>query len=111
MRFKSKWVLFVPLVFASLDVAADTYKCVVAGKSVYSDIPCAGGSARVDASTDKVSRGQRYEADVVNQSNRRQLSELQYRASVDRNTPGKLLVVEPDASQVNSQPNNRGRYR
>ena len=111
MRLQSRWVLFFPLVFATMGVAADTYKCAVAGKSVYSDIPCASSSARVDASTDKVSRGQRAEADVVNQSNRRQLAELEYRAAVDRNTPGKILVVEPAATPASSPQNNRWRYR
>ena len=111
VRLQSGWILFVPWVFASLDVVADTYKCVVAGKSVYSDIPCASSSARVDASADKVSRGQKLEAEVINQGNRRQLSELQYRAAVDRNTPGRILVVEPDPAPTSAQPNSRWRYR
>lgn len=98
-------------VFAGQSAVADTYKCVIGGKSVYSDVPCANSSARVDAATDKVSRGQKLEAEVVNQTNRRQLSELEYRAAIDRNTPGKVLVVEPSTPTTNAQPYGRGRYR
>jgi len=111
VQLRSKWVLSVPLIFSVLNVAADTYKCSVAGKSVYSDIPCAASSARVDASTDKVSRGQKQEAEVVNQSNRRQLSELEYRSAVERNTPGKVMVFDPGTTATGSPPNSRGRYR
>lgn len=110
MKSRAYVFLLLPLLFAGGDVAADTYKCVVAGKSVYSDVPCASTSVRVDASSDNVNGMQKREAEIINQSNRRQLSELEYRSAVERNSSGKALIVE-SAMSPQSQPSARGRNR
>jgi hypothetical protein len=110
----SKKVLAVLVGWALFSGAwAGTYKCVVGGKNVYSDLPCAGNSARVDASTDSVSRQQRSEAERINHGNRSQLSDLERQATVDRYTPRQAMILEsPVAPPASRQtPNYRGQYR
>jgi uncharacterized membrane protein YcjF (UPF0283 family) len=92
----------------TVDAGADTYKCSQAGKTVISDIPCAAGASKVDQSTDTISRRQKLEAEVINQRNRTQLTELEIKAARDRNIRGSVAIIsaEPDTQSVQ-----RGRYR
>lgn len=71
-------------------------------------MPCVAGASRVDQSTDKVSRDQRRQAESVNQSNRGQLAELEYRAARDQNVRGGVYILnnEPVAPSSSSR-----RYR
>lgn len=93
MKKLIKVMVLVPLACICLDAAAETFKCVKEGKTVYSDLPCASTAARVDDMSDKVSRVQRRQADDVNRQNRQQLSELEYQAARDRYTPRKITAV------------------
>lgn len=72
---------------------AETFRCQSAGKTIYSDIPCAANSARVDSSGDKVSRSQKLQAEIVDRQNHDQLSELQYRAARTRQTPASIYIL------------------
>lgn len=86
-------IVLVPLACACFGAAAETYKCAKGGQTVYSDQPCASTATRVDEAADQVSRAQRRQAEAVNQSNRRQLSELEYQAARDRYTARKVTAV------------------
>lgn len=92
----------------AVDAGADTYKCTQAGKTVISDTPCAAGASKVDQSTDKISRSQKLQAEVINQRNRVQLSELEYKAARDKNIRGGVAILpgEPE-----TQPSPRRAYR
>lgn len=76
------------------DALAETYKCVRGGQTVYSDISCASGAARVDDQADKVSRERQRQAEAVNSANRRQLSELEYQAARDRYIPRTVVTLQ-----------------
>lgn len=86
------WAAFAALCQESF---AETYKCAREGKTVYSDLPCSAGAARVDGGADKVDRDQRRQAEAVNRANRRQLSELEYQASRDRYGIGRAAILPP----------------
>lgn len=81
---------------------AETFRCQKNGQTVFSDLPCAAGAARVDVGTDRVSRTQRMQAEVVDQRNRRQLSELEYNAAQARNYHGGVIVA-PDPAATSSR--------
>lgn len=66
-----------------LAAQAQTYKCLQGGKTVFSDVACPGGG-RVDQRSDAIDRDQRRQAELVDQKNRSQLAELEYRAARDR---------------------------
>jgi hypothetical protein len=92
------------LVHIAVDAVAGTYKCTQAGKTVISDVPCAAGASKVDQSSDHVSRSQRLQAEVVNQRNQSQLSELEYKAARDRNVRGGIAILP---GETTSQPPQR----
>lgn len=92
------------LALVCFNAAADTFKCVRDGKTVYSDVPCAANAARVDARSDSISRSQRMQAEGVYRNNRSQLSELEYQNAYNRSYLGQGNVVEssvPDKSSSN----------
>ncbi len=62
----------------------------------FSDTPCAAGANRVDEGADKVSREQRRQAESINQGNRGQLAELEYRAARDRNARGGVYILNSE---------------
>ena len=97
----------LPLVGLCLNVQAETYKCTQGGKTVFSDIPCKGGANRVDQGTDQVERSQKRQAELVNQKNRTQLSELEYRAARDRNVRGGYSVIDSMNPSDSPQPRRR----
>jgi len=90
--------LLTVLLVASLSASAQTYKCLQGGKPVFSDIPCAGDASRVDEHSDGVSRDQRRQAEIVNQKNSSQLSELEYNAARNRYNRGGVQVLQGDAT-------------
>ena len=87
--------LAAALLFASTgpDAIGETFKCQNKGKVTYADTPCSARGARVDSASDKVSQVQRLQAEVVNQQNRNQLSELQYQAARSRQTPASIYIL------------------
>jgi hypothetical protein len=93
----------------SLNVGADTYKCSKGGQTVFSDVPCAPGANRVDANTDAVSREQGRQAEIVNERNRGQLSELEYRAARERNYRGGVYILGSETAPGNSPAYRRSR--
>lgn len=108
MNLSTRLVPLLLLIHLSSNACADTYRCSQAGKTVISDVPCASGASKVDQSTDKVSRSEILQAEFVNQRNRSQLSELEYKAAQDRNVRGGLAILgEEPANRARS---NR-RYR
>ena len=95
------WLAALLVVGSGLAVA-ETYKCQTDGKTNYSDIPCAARSARVDSASDKVSRSQKLQAEVVDQQNRNQLSDLQYQAARTRQTPASIYILNSANAPVTS---------
>lgn len=108
-----KWIarmsVLVLVCCISQNVAADTYKCSKGGQTVFSDVPCAPGANRVDAHTDTVSREQGRQAEIVNERNRGQLSELEYRAARERNFRGGVYILGSDAAPGGSPSYRRSR--
>lgn len=90
------------LVFSTGSAMAETYKCQTDGKTTYSDIPCAAKSTRVDSASDKVSKSQKLQAEIVDQKNHNQLSDLQYQAARTRQTPASIYIL----NSANSPPPN-----
>jgi hypothetical protein len=90
-----------------LNVQAETYKCTQSGKTVFSDSPCMAGASRVDQGTDQVGRSQKRQAELVDQKNRTQLSELEYRAARDRNVRGSYNVIDSMHPSDTLQPRRR----
>ena len=80
------------LALCSLPVQAETYKCVRGGQSVFSDTPCQAGASRVDQKTDRIEGSRQRQAELVHQKNQRQLSELEYQASRDRQMGGYSVI-------------------
>lgn len=87
-------VLLLSMISFSLNVQAETYKCTQGGKTVFSDLPCMAGASRVDHGTDQINRSQKRQAELVDQKNRTQLSELEYRAARDRNVRGSYSIID-----------------
>lgn len=90
--------LLTVLLVASFSASAQTYKCLQGGKPVFSDTPCAGDASRVDQHSDGVSRDQRRQAEMVNQKNSNQLSELEYNAARNRYYRSDVQVLQGDAT-------------
>ena len=109
MKVIAGFLILVPVYCVSLDAVADTYKCSKGGQTVFSDVPCAPGASRVDAHTDNVSREQRRQAEILNENNRGQLSEPEYRAARERNYRGGVYVLESDPAPGSSSSNRRSR--
>lgn len=102
--------LWLPLALGCLAADAETYKCVQGGKTTFSDTPCAAGASRVDQHSDGISREQRRQADIINQKNASQLSELEYNAARNRYQRGGGVQVLPGDTEQSPSPKNRG-YR
>lgn len=77
-------------------VHAETYRCSKNGQTVFSDLPCAAGVAPIDNNSDRTTREQRQQAEIVRSRNNRQLSELEYRAAEARAYRGGVTIL-PDA--------------
>lgn len=103
-------LLFALLVSAAFSTSAETYKCVQAGKTIFSDTPCASGASRVDQNSDGVSKDQRRQAELVNQKNNTQLYELESRAAQGRYQRNSVQVWQGDTAPSNQDNNARG-YR
>ena len=99
--------LWLPLALTCLSAGAQTYKCVQGGKTTFSDLPCAASANRVDQHVDGVSREQRYQAEIINQRNARQLSELEYNAARNRYQRGGGAQVLPGDTDPSSTKNRR----
>jgi len=93
----------------SVVAVAETYRCTNGGKTVISDIPCAPGAGRVDAQSDAVSREQRRQAELVDTKNRRQLSEIEYHNTRERNYRGGVYVLEPTPASTSTSTPRRAR--
>lgn len=78
-------VLALFLASTATGALAQTYRCNVGGKAVYSDTPCTGGAAgaRVDSGADSVS--QRQEIDALRQalSQKQQLQRIEREKAAD----------------------------
>jgi ribosomal protein L29 len=96
------------LIPVSVGAVADTYRCSISGKTVISDTPCASKASKVDQSSDQVSRSQKLQAELVNQRNQSQLSELEYKAARDRNVRGGIAILPGEPI---SQPSSNRRSR
>jgi len=106
----TKAMVFLPLAFLCLASTAETYKCTKSGQTVYSDIPCASGASRVDASADNVSKEQRKQAETVHLDNRKQLSEIEYQTAQDRVAQERAAqerAIQDRYSSRRSAPNSR----
>lgn len=93
MRIRIGCILALTACLLAGHAAAATYKCMQAGKTIISDLPCAADASRVDYQADRVSRGQVRQAEAQHMRNHAQLRELEYKAERDRRTPGGMLVV------------------
>lgn len=106
---RRRMAVILPLCCFCLAASADTYRCVKGGQVHFSDTPCAAGANRVDQNTDKVSREQRRQAESVNQENRGQLAELEYRAARERNLRGGVYILNSEPAAPPSTYNRRSR--
>lgn len=91
----------------SAPCSAGTYKCVQNGKTVIADVPCAAHADRVDQTSDKVSRSQQRQAEIVDMRNRNQLSELEWKARQERNYRGGVSVIPGPVSPADTPRRNR----
>lgn len=76
---------------------AQTYKCVVGGKSVYSDSPCSQTAARVDADTDRVTEQQRQERASLSSKERQQRNAIERRDEAEYQARNRALAAQEAA--------------
>ncbi len=75
--------LFLVALLLSVEASAQAYKCVVNGKSVYSDVPCSANARNVSAMHDYVPAEQQLDRARVNSRERRQLGAVETEKAID----------------------------
>lgn len=94
--------VFLLLAIAVTVLQAETYRCQKGGQTVFSDVPCAAGANRVDVGADQVGRNQKQQAELVRERDRRQLSELEYRAARERSYHGGVYIPSETPANTGS---------
>jgi len=93
MMRKTLLILLCLPIFAN----AQTYKCVVGGKSVYSDAPCSQSAARVDADTDRVTEQQRQDQARLSAKERQQRNAIERRDEAEYQARNRALAAQEAA--------------
>lgn len=90
-------------------VEAQVYKCVVNGKSVYSDVPCAANARYVGEMHDHVSEDQQVQRLEQSIKERRQRNTIEGRESVEAASRQRAAAAQmaADASQARAAEANR----
>ena len=90
--------LFLVALLLSVEVSAQAYKCVVNGKSVYSDVPCAIDARNVGAMQDRVTVDQQIDRARANSKEKHQLNNIEQEKAIDAARHQRLveLVSEQD---------------
>lgn len=96
-------VAIVGLGIFSQQVASQTYKCTVGGKTIYADAPCAANAKSVGALEDRVSRQQQLERQAVIRSERGQLGGIEADSAAEKRDRARVAdaLASRDRAEAN----------